>query len=383
MKTRVLVLAFSHLSRDPRIFRQLKFLSLDPKFEVTAAGFDAPLVAVHQFVSLPVFRSKSILEKVLFATQLQILPAQTVYWRNPVVQAAMRALKDQVYDLIIANDIETLPLALALAGPKTKVILDAHEYTPKQFDGEWTFRTFWQPYWEALCREFLPKVDGMMTVCNGIAKAYAHAYEVDPIVVTNAPFSAECQPRPTDPNRINLVHHGLAKRARALENMIELMRHLDGRFTLDLILVPDHKGYEAELRHLARDLPQVHFKPPVPMPEISAMLNANYDLGLCLFPSGSANYNFILPNKFFEFVQGNLGVITWSSPEIVAMLQDAPCGVIVPWDVSSAAAHLRALTGPQVDGLKQASHLAAQVWNAEQNRDKVMTLIDQVMGKGG
>ncbi len=34
----------------------------------------------------------------------------------------------------------------------------------------------YQPYWDDICRRYLPRIDAMITVCQGIADEYARVY---------------------------------------------------------------------------------------------------------------------------------------------------------------------------------------------------------------
>jgi hypothetical protein len=366
----VLIICFTDLKKDPRVFRQLLFLKHHPtlSFSITAAGFADPCMEGVSFIQLPPFRPKTWVEKAVQGLNLLLFPADVSYWKMTHIREAYSRLQSTQADLIIANDIETVPLAVKLA-PKHGVVLDAHEYTPRQFDGQWTFRLFWRPFWDAICKKYLPKVKAMMTVCEGIAEAYTHEYKVPCGVLTNAPFYEELSPKPVDKNHIKLVHHGLLKKARDLENMIELMSYLDSRFTLDLILVPSDPGYEKTMRDLASKQPRIRFIDPVPMPKIASFLNQSYDMGLCLFPPVSSNYRLILPNKFFECIQARLAIAAWPSQELVRMLKHFPAAVISEnFSLQSLAEALNALTSEDIMALKAHAHQAAKQWCADHNK---------------
>ena len=80
-------------------------------------------------------------------------------------------LKDRKFDLIIANDVETLPLAFAFPY-NSKVIFDAHEYAPRHFEDKRMWRLFFQKFNLWLCEKYIPKVAAMMTVGRGLANEY-------------------------------------------------------------------------------------------------------------------------------------------------------------------------------------------------------------------
>ena len=164
------------------------------------------------------------------------LLASNRYWSAAAVKQARAALEGRAFDLILANDVDAVPLALHLAGPRTRLLLDAHEYAPGEFADRLHWRLLYQAYKTWLCRTGLPRVHGFTTVCDGIADEYARVFHVPhPLVVPNVPPRQPGEPRPTPRDAIRLVHHGLASRSRQIETMIDLMRHLDRRFTLDLV----------------------------------------------------------------------------------------------------------------------------------------------------
>jgi hypothetical protein len=155
-------------------------------------------------------------------------------------------------DLIIANDIESLPLAIRIARG-ARVIFDAHEYSPREFEEALLWRIFFRKYICYLCNTYIPRVDGMMTVCQGIADAYEADTGLRPVVVTNAPYYADLQPglKGNGTRPIRMVHHGIANASRKIEYMIRMMEHMDPRFDLSLILVDSTPGYLNRLKALA------------------------------------------------------------------------------------------------------------------------------------
>src|SRR5205807_1450906 len=61
------------------------------------------------------------------------------YWRKPLVKEALQQLAGVKVDAIIANDLDTLPLALRVAGA-AKILFDAHEYAPREYEDLWHWR---------------------------------------------------------------------------------------------------------------------------------------------------------------------------------------------------------------------------------------------------
>lgn len=55
---------------------------------------------------------------------------EKVYWNIYKFENLLNELSNKKFDLIIANDVESLPLTLEIANG-ARVLLDAHEYTPR------------------------------------------------------------------------------------------------------------------------------------------------------------------------------------------------------------------------------------------------------------
>ena len=110
---RVLIISFSDLSLDARLDRHIRFLMKD--YQVIAAGYSAPRQPNIQFVELPrISPLPNSWGKLVRACWLMTRRYNTFYWNRPVIQDCLGRLRSVPADLILANDIETLPLALEL-----------------------------------------------------------------------------------------------------------------------------------------------------------------------------------------------------------------------------------------------------------------------------
>ena len=160
----------------------------------------------------------------------------------------------------------------------------------------------------------------MLTVSHGIAEEFAREFGARVQVLPNTPPFFDLAPQPVDERRIRLVHHGDANPSRKLERIIEAMRHLDDRFTLDFYLMRNHhEKHFQQLVALARGDDRIRFLPPVPMASLPRTLN-EYDVGVYLLDPTSFNNRYALPNKFFEFVQGRIAVVVGPSPEMASLV---------------------------------------------------------------
>jgi hypothetical protein len=373
----ILVLSLTDLASDPRVNRQIRLLA--GRYRVSTAGTAPPRVDGVEYVPVPQI-PKPLHIKAIGALALKLGAYERWYWMDRRVRRALAALGRRKFDLILANDLVALPLALRIANG-AKILYDAHEYSPREYEESFLWRFLFQRYNDYLCRTYLPRADGMLTVCQSIAEEYRANYGVSPRVMMNAPAFQELAPRATDGRGIRLVHHGGAAPSRNLELMIEAMDHLDNRFSLDMMLVPSDRGYLERLKSTAAKRPRVQIVPPVPMRELPTRLN-EYDVGVYLLPPNSFNNEHALPNKFFEFVQARLALVIGPSPEMARLVRQYNCGVVSDdFTPQSLAGTLKALSAEQVDEFKRRSDLAARDLCFERNAEVLLGMVDELIGK--
>lgn len=392
----VLVIAFSDLRRDPRLDRHLR--ALGEMTRVIAAGYAAPTAPVERFIKIEplggvpgtappagVFRSRlgrlqnvprrvrRVARELSSAVLRSKASHERRYWGRAEVQRALAALGGVTVDLVIANDLETLPLALRIAGT-TPVVYDAHEYAPREYDSV-RFRLLDAPFLRFLHHRYVPAAAATITVSEGIADQFVADGLERPAVITNACAFADLEPRPPHAGRVRLVHHGGASPTRRLGEMIRMMDHLDERFELHFLLVGFAAGYIEELKQSAASRSRVFFHEPVAMRDLPARLN-EYDLGVYLLPPTNFNNRHALPNKLFEFVQARLGVAIGPSPEMARVVHDYGLGIVSEsFEAEALARHLASLDDAGVWALKQAAHRAARALSASIQAERLCAII--------
>lgn len=377
IKKKILILSFTDHYADPRVFRQTEALYND--FYVITAGTSSGTHQQTEHIQLTKNRH-TFVEKVAMAIKLKAHFYETAYWGQQVVKTALEKLGTVEVDAIVANDLETLPLALKLAqDKKIKVYFDAHEYSPKEFDGNFMFDYFLAAYYHYLCKTYLPYIDAMTTVCQGIADEYKKVYSVNCSVLTNTPEYADLTPQETNGEHIKIIHHGGINTSRKIENMIQLVgEKVDKKFQLDLMLVNNDSDSMNSLQACVDRYPNVRIIAPVPMREISKVIN-QYDIGLYLLPPGSFNNIFSLPNKIFEFIQGRLAIAIWPSIEMKRVVDEHQLGLVAnDFTIDAMAKKLNNLTVEDLNKFKQNSHKAATIYNAENNAEQLKLILSRL-----
>lgn len=379
-RKRICILVFSDVARDGRVLRQIEAARKEYDVDVVAYGTWAAPENVGYF-QLTKSDSSSPASNVL---RLAYLAAGKVsrrffekaFWRQPEYNQALGILKNGHYDLIHANDWNSLPVASAAKCLGTRVLFDAHEYTPGQLTQHFTGRYLKSPYFEYMLRTYSKNIDGIITVSEGIANLYRSNFGWNADVVRNAPTYISVDTHPTNPASIHLVHHGGAMRKRHLESLIQLVSFLDDRFHLTFILVPTEKAYLSQLKDMASNLTpgRITFLDPIP-PDLLPKELAAYDIGIHLLTDVNLNHQYALPNKLFDFIMAGLGVAIFPLPEMEKIVIENQIGLVSPdQSLSSMAGKLNSLTPDQINQFKKNSLALAKTLNGDVEMQKLMDI---------
>ncbi len=383
---KVLIISKTNPNVSPRPNRMVNWLKDDYEVEVVGTS-KLNMDGVRSYVVSLFHPAKnlhaigSLLKRVILRN-FNVLTGnyEEVNWsRLGDAKALVADLAEKKYDLIISHDLVLLPLAFAIKGEKTPVMLDAREYYPMNFNDQWLWRMQGKPVNEYLCRKYLSLCDKIITVSDGLANEYKRVYSVQPEVIMSLPESHDVQPSRPQSDHIRIIHHGLAGRSRRTEVMIEMMDHVGERFVLDLMLVVRDKRYHDRIISLAEKRKNVRVIPPVPMQKIVSTIN-QYDIGLFLVPPTNFNLEFTLPNKLFEFIQARLAVAIGPNIEMKKIVGRYDCGIVSrDFDPLSLAHELNRLTPERIMELKANSHKAAQELNADKNAIRVRQIVQDLM----
>lgn len=375
-KKRVLIISFSAIASDPRVMRQIRLLC--DRYDVCVLGYgDQPAGVSIRFFGLS-RRPKTLILKFSYAVQLIFGLFESYYWNLHEVTEGARLLESRRFDLVIANDTSALPVAIHCA-KGAPVMLDAHEYSPAEFEDSWTWKLLFGRYYDYLCRQYLGCCADMTTVCGAIAEEYSRNYGVLPEVIRNAPELQDLEPSRPMAGMVRLVHHGACIRSRRLELMIEAMQYVDQQFSLDLMLTNSDPDYLEELKEMGSRDPRIRFVPPVPMDAICGTIQ-QYDVGVYLIPPDSLNHRFSLPNKFFEFIQARLAVVVGPSPEMKSLVERFSLGVVSasfsPKDFADA---INSVSTEDLLRYKQASDVAARELNFATESRRLLERIEPLL----
>jgi hypothetical protein len=350
-------MCYSPVGSDARVSNQIRWLeAAGYTVDILSRGPEHPDATGRRFT---IGEPRHRLQFIFYA----LMPFLGVRFRGVVEKYLPTAeLAEQTYDLVLVNDHHLLPWVVKAAPALSKgpVILDLHEV----YSGNGTtlvYKLVVARYDDWLLTHITsPVFTKLLTVAEGIADLYRDQFGVArPGVIRNVAPYEELTPSPVDPERILLEHHGYSTVERGVDLMLGAAMQLEPRFTLVLMVLGGKAELDLIRQHPAVVTGRAVLRAPVPVDEVARAVN-DCDLELIFFPPRFANNIYALPNKFFESVQGRLGIVVGQSPEIVPFVREHDLGIVVDgWTPASLAAAINRLTAAEITSFKQASHRAA------------------------
>ncbi|OMH27064.1 hypothetical protein BKD30_04020 [Tersicoccus phoenicis] len=376
---RILCISFSDIRADSRVLRQVGVLA---EFgEVTTLSYgDRPDAATEHLridESLP-----SLPQTPSGVFRLLLRRYASLELTAPAVAAAHRLAQCEQFDLIVANEARAVPLALRLSAELGKVPVwgDLHEWAPEERVHVLSWRLLIKPFMTDVCRRYLPRLDAVTAVNEPIAQLYRERFGIACDVVRNAaPYQALTPSAPAQD--IRLVHSGGAVPGRNLEGTIDAAIALGEGYTLDLYLVKARDGgkYWTELKERASASDRITFHDAVAPADLARTLN-QYDIGIFSLPPRTVNHRFMLPNKFFDFVQARLAVVFGPSPVTTELIEEHGLGAVAEdFSTESLVRTVRGLSREQIRAGKQHADEAAHELSSEREEEVERTILRRLL----
>ena len=342
-KPKICIISLTPVTDEPRVLRQASALYQDG-WDITVAGYSGRQAPPPFWRFIPVQHVKPI-EDFAFEPLLSELKhrlarwseqaAEDYYWRlagYDGIYEHIAVVEGMKCDLAVAHDYFTAPIAARLAGRNGgKYAIDCHEYAREQYvhDPKWVRRE--QPWIDQLQARFLPKAAVVTTICDGIADLLTHDYKLArrPVVTRSASAYRESTFKPTG-DKIEVLYHGNIFPTRGLEPTIISVSRWRSEFRF-VIRGPGEKDYIDQLRALAAEhgvSDRVAFDPPILFNDLVPIANRS-DVGLFVQEDCSAQKQFTLPNKFFEYVMAGLTLCVSDLPEMANLVRQYNMGITV------------------------------------------------------
>ncbi|MGB4136823.1 MAG: glycosyltransferase family 1 protein [Microbacterium sp.] len=353
---------------------------LQDKYEVvTVSRGESPFDDVPH-VQLPDAQQRwGVVGRFLYLTALTLRTYPLITRVSAQDHAIREALGEQEFDLVIAHDVQTAVVAEQQA-PQEGVLVDLHEYAPRQNEHSRTWRWLIAPYFRWIIRGPVRRATATTTVSEGIVNEYATEFDLDPQLVINASPFQDRKPTPVH-TPLRLVHSGVAAPHRHLEILIDAVLLTTAELTLDLYLVGADSDYGRELRMRASVDPRIRIHEPVAYEKLIPTL-ADHDIGVHILPPINFNHLHALPNKLFDYVQARLGVIIGPSPEMQRIVDQYEIGTVtVDFTPQALAEALNHLDPADVTTWKSNSHTHAHELSSESQVRVWREMVDDILGE--
>lgn len=307
---------------------------------------------------------KNAVQKAMIALNLFLLRDKSHFIWNKGTKQVFHKLANTQYDVVIVNDIYLGPVARRIANHiGARLVFDAREYYPRQYEHSWLWRVFIRPVRQSLCRQFIATADLVTTVSPGLAQAYADEFDIQkPLVIESMAAKYEMALQARNDPQIRLLYHGAATPQRGLHDMITMMDHLGTDFSLDMVLINQQyfPSYAERLQDMADSRDHVRIVDAVTPDQIIAF-SAQYDVALITYPPNSYNIKHCLPNKFFESIQARMAIIVGETPDMAEYVQHYGLGVVAQGsNAEDWADAVRQLTRDTVEHYRHNADKAAQ-----------------------
>ncbi len=348
---RVVMFLFHTFHNDHRVLKEARSL--------VRAGHEVTLIAMRESDDLPAKEMEQGIE--VRRLRLHKWPFRKGRFLEYFLRAGIEGWKLNA-DVFHCHDLDTLlPGFLASTRRGTPLLYDSHElYSETHF---LIGRKREQTLWNFIERHLIRHTSNVITVSDPIARELRLRYGVEqPVVVRNIP---ELVPLPTPTPFFRdgyqgpvFLCQGYMQPGRGLELLIHAMQFVPrGR----LVLLGDGEIRE-DLRHLLHRLnleDRVFLFPAVPLERLLEY-TASASVGLIAYSTESLNFQYALPNKFFEYLMAGVPILTSNIPEVAELVRKYKVGrIIEPCDSRHFARELNSIAADP-EGWKEISHNCRQ-----------------------
>ena len=148
--TSLLILSFSPIAGDARVLKQVRQFCRD--YEVTTCGFGAAPQGVARHIRIPDGLSATD----VYGRHITLRRYQRAYWALSAVAWCRKQLVPGSWDVVLANDVEAVPVALELR-PRFGLHADLHEFTPRLHEDNAAWNRRLRPFYNWLCRRYVTR----------------------------------------------------------------------------------------------------------------------------------------------------------------------------------------------------------------------------------
>lgn len=230
-------------------------------------------------------------------------------------------------DIIWSNDLDTLlPNFMIARLKKIKLVYDSHEYFIES-----VYKKSSRRVWEMLEKRLFPHLKNVITVNDSIKRIYEKKYQVPVTVIRNVPYKLKEDQdfvKPVFPSdKKILVMQGMGlNENRGAEEAVLSMRYLPDDFSLYFIGSGTVLG---KLKQMARELKlgsKITFIDALPY-RLMMEYTKQCFLGLIFEKIDVTDeHRFALPNKFFDYLNAGIPVLSSKAVEIKSIIEKYQVG---------------------------------------------------------
>jgi glycosyltransferase involved in cell wall biosynthesis len=296
-----------------------------------------------------------------------------LFYANYNIRLFFYLLK-QPFDIIVANDLDTLPACWLASKLRKKVIVfDSHELFTEV--PELVNRPIVKGFWKLTERLILPSIELGYTVSAPIQDYYKKKYKKDFELIRNVGmFQSEGEFKGF-PEEVVIIYQGAVNIGRGIELMLEALKRLDG---VKLWII-GHGDILSSLKNLTLSYgvqEKVIFFGKVPWEKLMRYTKQAH-IGISLEEDLGLNYRYALPNKLFDYIQARIPMIVSNLPEMRSLVQRYGVGLILENRNSECLADTinQLINDPSLNlVLKQNLELAAMELCWQREEEKVILL---------
>ncbi|WP_414054794.1 glycosyltransferase [Macrococcus equi] len=294
---KIAIIVSSNIVKDPRVVKEAEIAKSITDDYIVIGKYDENA-------------TKSRLSKLNF--NYQLIKVKT---GNTIISKALsrirfglkliKAVKKYNPDVIHANDFDMLFFSYFFKKPNQILIFDAHEIYAK--NGMIAKSALLSKLVEKAEKKMLSKVDHFITVSHA-AKTYyqSRKYPKEATVITNVPIKKEISVIEKSHN-FQVLYQGIVSEGRGYEEFAQAAEFVDKN--IELVV----RGYgptmpEIENLKIKKQLSNLLIEDPVEMDEMIRVATSSH-VGVVMTKPISANYEYTISNKFFEYLHAGLPLI--------------------------------------------------------------------------
>ncbi len=241
------------------------------------------------------------------------------------------------FDQLLCVDLDTILMSKLIRKGGRRFVLDLHEYFEEV--PELNSSPLKKMIWRRIGNWSVKRFDYCYTVNETLSKIFAKKYGKQFNYLLNLPNVTDSGER-TIATPLKTVYLGVLNPGRGLEILIDVISR---RNDAELVIIGNGPLVK-ELKERSNQSSNIHFTGLLSPEQITIELKGAH-LGWNILDDCSKSYFYSLSNKFFDYVNRSLPVVTMDFPEYSRLVKKYGCGLLLEsYDHQSVSKALDALT---------------------------------------